>query len=175
MKHQRPIAPHIWLTALAACLLLAGTLALHLWPRTVPLDQCSATYRRYAGRPDIDAAYIGDYRINDSVKVAVTVLEAKTDSAWAALLQDFNTIPPPKEFIDITGGTGIEIWAAPKKDYSSPMDTILLNNDLIAATWSEHSLSIFSIENTEQMLAVQHSQYKKSISISKKTKNEQNN
>lgn len=162
-----------WLTTIIVCLvLLLSTLAALLWPRTVPLSECSATYRRYTGHKDIGAAYIKDYRINDSVSVSITLLEAKTDSAWESLLKDFNTTPPPKEFIGHINNTS---RLAPKKDYSLPKDSILLNNDFIHIAWLSHEFTIFHIESKEQAQALYSFQVRKAKQTLKKTKYEQIN
>lgn len=88
-----------WIITIAVCLLLAAVVAVAvLLPRTVPEAECSDVYRRYAGRDDVAAGYIRDYRINDTVSVDVTVLEAVTDSGWAAMCVDFHIPVVPKEY-----------------------------------------------------------------------------
>lgn len=168
MNPQRPISRLTsWPATLTFCLLIVlGVLAVKLWPRTVPFEQCSEVYKKYAGADGVDASFLKDFRVNDSVAVDVVLLEARTDSAWGMLLQDFNITPPPQEVTEIMGDDGIDIWAAPKKDYSLPMDSILLNNDLIAMSWTDRRISVFSIETMQQLRSVIHNQIKESISKS---------
>ncbi len=79
-----------WLISALLCLaIVGGAVAYKLWPRTVPLAECSEVYRRYADTPGINAAYIKDYRVNDSVTVCVTLLEALDSSSWDSLKNDF--------------------------------------------------------------------------------------
>lgn len=75
---------------MALCLLIIiGTLAVKLWPRSVPYDLCSDIYKHYAGVEGIDASFIKDFKVNDSVFVDVTLLEAKDSASWAVLMHDF--------------------------------------------------------------------------------------
>ncbi len=74
------------LIPLAVFLLIFGVgAAVMLRPRAVPWDECSELYRRYADCPGVEAAYIKDYRVNDTLPLCATVLEAQTDSAWSEL------------------------------------------------------------------------------------------
>lgn len=164
-----------WPFILALCLLIVvGTLAVKLWPRTVPFDQCSDIYKRYVGVEGIDVSFIKDFKVNDSVFVDVTLIVATTDSAWDSLLQDFNISQPPQEIIEMTGKDCIDIWAAPKKDYSLLMDSLPLNNDLIAMSLSERRISIFSIETMQQLRSLKRNQFKESISKNQNSKSKQN-
>lgn len=157
-----------WLITILVCLLIiVGGGAVVLCPRIVLPSQCSEVYKRYSKADGIDATFIKDYRVNDSVTVAVTMLEATTDSAWSELLKDFNATPPPPEVMEFLGENAFFIWAAPKTDYRLPMDSIMLNNDLISTSWSKHLIYIFNIKTIEQLKAVQHNQYEESVNQSK--------
>ena len=74
---------------MCAAVITATTLAVRM-SRTVPLDECSELYRRYCDVPGIRAAFIKDKKINDTVFVDVTLLQAMDDSAWCVLQKDFN-------------------------------------------------------------------------------------
>lgn len=140
---------------------------IYRWHRIFPTHEVSEIYSRYAKEEGIDAAFVKDYRVNDSVTVDVTVLEATTDSAWLELLKDFNATPPTSEVMEFLGENAIFIWAAPKTDYRLPMDSIMLNNDLISTSWSKHQICIFCINTIEQLKAIQHNQYEESVNQSK--------
>ena len=72
------------------CLLLLGGGALVVYcPRTVPYAQCSDLYKRYASVDGIDATFIRDFRVNDTLFVDVTLLEAKDSAAWDRMVDDF--------------------------------------------------------------------------------------
>ena len=156
-----------WLITILVCLLiLGGGGAVLLLPQVVPFDQCSDVYKRYAKMDGVDATFIKDYKVNDSVFVDVTLLVATTDSAWLLIQHDFNLEIPPQEMIGFLGHNFVEVWAAPKRDYSLSMDSVLLNNDLLAVSWSERRISVFSIETMQQMHSLKRNQFKESISKS---------
>lgn len=156
-----------WLITILVCLLiLGGGGAVLLLPQVVPFNQCSDVYKRYAKMDGVDATFIKDYKVNDSVFVDVTLLVATTDSAWLLIQHDFNLEIPPQEMIGFLGHNFVEVWAAPKRDYSLPMDSVLLNNDLLAVSWSERRISVFSIETMQQMHSLKRNQFKESISKS---------
>ncbi len=163
---MRPKPKQLILPAIIFLTIVLVALAVRLWPRTVPFDQCSEVYKRYADMDGVDATFIKDYKVNDTVFVDVTLIEARSDSAWNVLLHDFNITPPPREVIEITSDGCIDIWAAPKKDYSLPMDSFPLNNDLIAISWTERRISVFSIETMLQLRSLKRNQFKESISKS---------
>ncbi len=76
-------------------LLLIELAAITLWKRWYwffPQQQTSELYQRYAGAEGVDAAYVTDYRVNDSLFVDVTVLQATTDTAWSQLKKDLNVL-----------------------------------------------------------------------------------
>lgn len=156
-----------WLITILVCLLiLGGGGAVLLLPQVVPFNQCSDVYKRYAKMDGVDATFIKDYKVNDTVFVDVTLLVATTDSAWLLIQRDFNLEIPPQEMIGFLGHNFVEVWAAPKRDYSLPMDSVLLNNDLLAVSWSERRISVFSIETMQQMHSLKRNQFKESISKS---------
>ena len=76
----------LWILVVA--LLAAATWAVVHHRQTVPLDQCSNVYRHFADHRDIEASFIKDFRLNDTVQLSVTVLHAVSDSAWLALSKE---------------------------------------------------------------------------------------
>ena len=80
-----------WLITLALVIAVPLlTAAVHFRPRPVPLDECSELYRRYADNPDIRAAYVSNYRVNDTLTLCATLLEAANDTGWAVLYDTFH-------------------------------------------------------------------------------------
>jgi len=150
--------------AIAFCVVLQ-------WKYIFPSKEVSDLYTRYENVDGLDVSYIKDYKINDTVFVSVTILEATTDSAWLTLRHDFNLEVPPQEMIDFLGHNSVEVWAAPKGNYAMPMDSILLNNDLLAVSWSERRISVFSVETMLQMRLLKRNQFEESISKSRKNLN----
>ena len=78
------------ITLLIVCLAVVLGYVWRRYAHTVPLAECSEVYRRYADTPGINAAYIRDYRVNDTVTFNATLLEVATDSAWNELCHIFN-------------------------------------------------------------------------------------
>lgn len=93
MKPKQLILPAIFFLAIVLV-----ALAVRLWPRTVPFDQCSDLYKQYANVEGIDATFIKDYKVNDTVFVDVTLLEATDSMGWATLKKDFEIPNPSPDF-----------------------------------------------------------------------------
>ena len=154
-----------WLISALLCLaIVGGAVAYKLWPRTVPLAECSEVYCRYADTPGINAAYIKDYRVNDSVTVCVTLLEALDSSSWDSLKNDFKIkavldsmykVHDPIEINETTKNMRL----APKWDYNLPKDSIFTNNDFIVTTFYRHIICIFHLENKGQYHAIRNKQF----------------
>ena len=94
-----------WLITILVCLLiLGGGGAVLLLPQVVPFNQCSDVYERYAKMDGVDATFIKDYNVNDSVVVSATLLETEDTCMWEKLCEDMH-IPPitkiPEEFKDL--------------------------------------------------------------------------
>jgi hypothetical protein len=119
-------------------------LAVRLWPRTVPFDQCSDLYKQYVAVEGINDTYIKDYKVNDTVFVDVTLLEA-TDSMWHTLMKDFN-IPTPdsnlQQFID-AGENLVVTKLVDKTHYSRPAAPCSSNCEIMAISYTTHSISVF--------------------------------
>nr|MCR4812517.1 hypothetical protein [Bacteroidales bacterium] len=82
---------HFWLIVGVVAFLEVLIICLSLqWKYLFPTREVSELYARYAGVDGIEASFIKDYRVNDSVFVDVTVLEATTDSAWIVLKDNYN-------------------------------------------------------------------------------------
>lgn len=62
----------------------------------LPLRQVSPLYLRYERMPGIAASYVHGFRINDTLRVDVTLLEATTDSGWAEIERAFAVAELPQ-------------------------------------------------------------------------------
>lgn len=134
-----------WLITILFCLLLlGGGGAVLLLPQVVPFDQCSDLYKQYVAVEGINATYIKDYKVNDTVFVDVTLLEA-TDSMWHILMKDFN-IPTPdsdlQQFID-AGENLVVTKLVDKTHYSRPAAPCSSNCEIMAISYTTHSISVF--------------------------------
>ena len=147
-----------YITILVCLLAIGVVLIVARCPRTVPLEECSEVYKRYKDVEGVRATYVKDYRVNDTLTMGVTLLEATTDSGWVRLQEDFAVIPVPPEALAFCDSNTVNVWLAAKRDYSLRADSILLNNDLIAMNYMKHIISVFKLESEEQRDAILHYQ-----------------
>lgn len=152
-----------WLITILFCLLLlSGGGAVLLLPQVVPFSQCSDVYKRYAKMDGVDATFIKDYKVNDTVFVDVTLLETKDTALWDSLCRDF----------------GIALFSMYPKEYREIMsiehsfgqrvikDTIVLENDslykenLIIFSHINMSMCIFHKINDSQYDAIVNEKHK---------------
>lgn len=152
-------------------LVIAGVaIGVRLWPRTVPDAQCGELYEKYAKVEGIGATFIKDYRVNDSVTVDVTVLEATDSVGWQELRTDFKIPCYPSELGKIKG-KNISYKYASKKDYTKGTDTTnILDNDCVAINYTDSTLCIFHYNDEETRkvivdLLFQHMYSKTSINL----------
>lgn len=152
MKKSWPI------TILFCLLIIGGGAAVILWPRTVPLQECSEIYQKYANVEDVRASFIKDYKVNDTVFVDVTLLEAIDSVGWITLKKDFEVpvLPPElQQFVD----SGEELVFT--KLISKPkVDTLAFPNDLLATSHLTHTLTVFHINSEIEKYAVLYHNYK---------------
>lgn len=78
------------LLVLVFIIVICGALLIRYRMFIVPFRQCSETYQRYDGQPGIEATFIKDFRINDSLSVCATLLEAQDSATWNRLMHEFN-------------------------------------------------------------------------------------
>lgn len=153
MKKSWPI------TILFCLLIIGGGAAVILWPRTVPLQECSKIYQKYANVEDVRASFIKDYKVNDTVFVDVTLLEAIDSVGWVTLKKDFEVpvLPPElQQFVD----SGEELVFT--KLISKPkVDTLAFPNDLLAISPLTHTLTVFHINSDIEKYAVYNHNYKR--------------
>ena len=158
MKPKQLILPAIIFLAIVLV-----ALAVRLWPRTVPFDRCSDVYKRYAAVDGVVATFIKDYKVNDTVFVDATLLEAKDSAVWVMLKNDFevpNPGPIAQQFID-NGEDLIGVKLIPK---SIAVDTTSKEypNNLLAISYLNHTLTIFHIKNDVEKHAVKYHNFDKS-------------
>lgn len=141
---------------LLICLLAVGVaLVVVRCPRTVPWEQCSEVYKKYSQMDGINAAYIKDYRINDTVTVGVTLLEATTDSGWAVLQGDFGLPVIPKEYEErfLGDSNRVSIKKFPK-DIPLFIGGDTLVDDLIIVSHYKRTISHFVVHSEKQFRAI---------------------
>ena len=144
------------ITLLVVLLLLVGTLIVLLLPQTVPFSQCSSIYKKYADAEGIEATFIKDFRVNDTVFIDVTLLEAKDSAGWATLKQDFSLPELDAELqqrID-NGKDMVFSRSLTHKDYpkATRLDTLIY--DVLAVSFYSHTITIFHSKNGEEEFSV---------------------
>ena len=148
---------HIAICVVACTAVVLVTAICRLWPRPVPLEECSEVYKRYHKVEGVRATYVKNYPVNDTLTVGVTLLEATTDSGWAMLQEDFGLPVIPKELEELFCGDSnkVSVKCIPKK---TPLymggDT--LANDWIAISRYKRRICHFVIESKEQMRLILH-------------------
>ncbi len=144
-----------WLITIFFCLLLlGGGGAVLLLPQVVPFSQCSDVYKRYAKMDGVDATFIKDYKVNDTIFVNVTLIEATADSAWNVILNDFNMPVIPEEYRELVEkNSSIEFNLVSKED-PQKIDEDIDKNDILVLSRQKHSVCIFHINNKIQRNAI---------------------
>ncbi len=146
------------LCLLAALLSAAAKMA----PHELPAGRCGELYQRYAGRPGIEAAYLRDYRLNDSVSVAVTLFRATDSAAWQQLCSDF-AIYLPEELRTLK--TYFIMPDGPRKyGQDMPLDIAnLLNGKSISFSYYTQEVMVLYTNSDEQKKAYLHKLAKDAI------------
>lgn len=142
-------------------------LAVWQWPRLFPSHYVSEVYRSYADQPGIDATFLRDFPVNDTLSVDATLLQALDSLGWERLKKDFHALDfPERTQKKIEQGVDIiSLHLAPKSNPTLPMDTTdILNNDIVAISRLHWTVCIFHITSMAERDAVSSSQYRKGYS-----------
>lgn len=136
--------------------LLVELAAFTLWKRWYwffPTHAVSEVYTRYAGTDGLNVVFFKDLKINDSVYVDVTLIEAKTDSAWTILQSDFNI---PK-----LDSTLLEFVVDKEKIVTSciaakhiPDNQFPLGNSVLLFSYHQKAVCVFHTINEKQQSEV---------------------
>ena len=118
-----------------------------------PSDEVSEVYTRYADDESIDASFIKGYRVNDTLFVDVTLLQAKDSAGWERLLNDFHL----ENVIDTSAYRQPHSFSIsmvspkdPTKRISSPDEPFC---SLVAFPF-EKEIHIYSTENDDHCMAL---------------------
>ena len=144
------------ISLLIILLAVGGAVLVKRCPRTVPLEETSELYQRYADTEGIVASFVQGYRLNDSVRVDVTLLQATDSAAWQQLMDSiWSTIPSREDRDFLMHQSPITTKYIPKGHLNCPMDTAsLLNNDLIAIDINQNTVAIFHLDDESQIPAI---------------------
>ena len=156
-----------WLLTALMCLLVAGASVAYVkWPRTVPFEQCSVVYQRYANHPGIQASFIKDKYINDSISIPVTLLQAEDSAAWEQLMNIIYSNYSQEARDYMMNSNKIRVRAIPKGHLDLPADSVFLNNDIVAIDAINQTVCIFNLTDTSQLYAITK-KYFKEVKLSK--------
>lgn len=83
-----------WLLALAIAIFATGLAAFVRYREFLfPSRTAHLIYNHYAGDSTLHSAYVLNYKLDDTLVVDVTVLQATTDSAWNLIERDLIALP----------------------------------------------------------------------------------
>lgn len=141
----------------------------HFHPRQLPLDQCSDLYRQYHHADGINASYLKDFPLDDTLTVPVTILQATDSAGWVRLESDFLSYWTAELAHPSTAEAPvIKTYLCPKGKYGQPMDTSsILNNDYIIVSMHDHAVNIFHIESEDRINAILLYKIKNTFKIQK--------
>ncbi len=145
MKKNKLICVVLFVTVVVA-MLAWGYLA-----RVVPYWQCSEVYKRYSRVEGVRATYMKDYRINDTLTIGVTLLEATTDSGWVTLQEDFGLPVIPKEYEErfVGDSNKVSTKIVPKESPLVDGEDSLVH-DIIAISRYKHIIAHFELQSKVQ-------------------------
>ena len=129
------------LIPLLVFLSVAGVgIAFAYWPRTVPWEECSALYRQYAHADGIEATFLRGYRVNDTLSIDVTLLQATDSAGWDKLSHDFS-IKHPEDSCDIAAlEAGGDILGIVQ---NSRINIELEQTDIAISSYRDRYVSVF--------------------------------
>ena len=136
---------------------LAVCAGFFLFPRQLTPEECGALYQRYKDAEGIDASFIKDFPVNDTLATDALLLEAATDSAWCALLLDFGTpqemiddYNSNKEFNEGEDASTIILFYRDKNDLKKRIPNNHPGSRLVIASYNRRTLCIFMTEDNKQ-------------------------
>ena len=132
-------------------------------PRTVPYEQCSEVYKRYCDVEGVRATYIQDFRVNDTLTVGVTLLEATDSAGWEYLCGEFNILPGMIEAAE--EDSTMDVWT--RKSIKGHPETPYKKSDanhqegetepvveIVSMSMSKQEVCIFHAQNDEECDAI---------------------
>ena len=159
MKRRHYIALAIVLGGIALCSWI------HAHPRQLPYDQCSEVFLRYKDADGVSAAFLKDFRANDTTTVDVTILQANDSTSWEKLKIEFGLRTLPAEFMKMIEGKNDFIMTyIAASDYKEQFKKIGIEEmDVIAGNYTRKNIGIFHVRSKEQQHALLHYNLNKSI------------
>lgn len=145
----------IILFCLAALLCVAAVVAYKYRASIFRSGDVSELYRAYKDTPSVDATFIRDFQVDDTVSVDVTLLQATDSAGWERLLSNVRTTNELEEYFKLLKNKKtVSLQSFPKGHLGLAPDTVFLNNDILAIDWAKQTLAIFHITEKKQSKAI---------------------
>lgn len=158
----------MWLLTLALSFLaVLAAVAWRCWPRTVPLSQCSEVYQRYHDTPGIQASFIKNKQINDTLRLDMTILEAEDSLAFANMLKSMGKSDEYITDILSLGGNTDKCYSGTfrRGELGSLGDSDDANNEVRSVFPVRMTVAIFHTRTAEELKAVLQKSYYSKIKI----------
>lgn len=152
-----------------ALLVAAATVLLKTCPHPLPDRLAGELVARYASCDGVRATFLKGMRLNDSLRLDVTVLQATDSAGWERLQRDFGAHGPTDTQREaLEQGKDIISFKLFRKDNSpAPVDTAAVNN-VAAVSYLKRAVCVYHTESREQSNQILTYQIKYSISQYKK-------
>lgn len=166
-----------WRLTVAMVLTVVCTaVAVWQWPGLSPSFSTSAVYKTYAAEQGIDATFLHNFPVNDTLAVDVTLLQATDSSGWERLKKDFEIVEITPEERQAMGEKVYKrvcrssVRLSPKEHPGAPMDKTDISNNLVLGISREKcTIGIFHTNTEDEIHAVNIYKYNKNT-----TENEEN-
>ena len=134
-----------WIITIFLCmLLLAGGGIAVILPRIVPFSESSDVYKKYSKMDGIEASFIKDFKINDTLTLDVTVLKANDTNAWEVISKDFAFVAlTPDQAQAIRSGKNLIVTKSTPKITTPSPDSF--DKDLLAISHLNHTVTVFHV------------------------------
>lgn len=117
----------------------------------------SELYSKYSGTPGIDASFIKNFRVNDTVFVDVTLLEISDSSEWETVCKDLGMVSinlfPEKTKKNIFKPHSFIFFYLPSESAFFP-DTCAQSKDMVFYSYYDRVVSVFHTQNEGQRDAI---------------------
>ena len=129
-------------------------------PKDSPPEECSPIYHKYLNDPDINATFLKDFRINDTLALNAIILQPSNPDGWHRLAYDFNFLDK-KDFY-LSGKRGLSNFLIPKNlpdstPYSGvpiPSDSLSSFPDFVSIALHKQQICIFHTNNMNEVTAI---------------------
>lgn len=164
MKKYKLNRKDILINTLICVVIVGGVLAVMYLPGLVAYWQSSEVYKKYCRVEGVRATYVKDFRVNDTLTIGVTLLEATDSAGWEYLLNAFGEPREDSEVVEKSTKQA-KVWArlAPKGhpeekvgngNQSGNDEAKEWNYDVLLKSYEERVLSVFEVKSMEEYIAL---------------------